>query len=104
VKQLAWIGEVQSAHDGPRYLRRLVRGHVARPDGTFDRRPVKIGCGVRHGIEAGRLPPPPLSPKIVTLSGSPPNEAILRCTQRKTNTRSSSPWLPRKASPNRPPR
>ena len=38
--------------------------------------------------------PPPDWPKMVTLAGSPPNSAMLSCTQRSAATRSSMPALP----------
>ena len=42
------------------------------------------------------FPPPPDSPKIVTLDGSPPNSAMLSRTQRNAAIRSSCPALPRR--------
>jgi len=43
---------------------------------------------------APTLIPPALSPKIVTLSGSPPNAAMLSLTQRSAITWSASPSAP----------
>jgi hypothetical protein len=42
--------------------------------------------------------PPALSPKIVTLSGSPPNAAMFLCTQRRASVWSFSAKLPGAAS------
>ena len=43
------------------------------------------------------LAPPPDSPKMVTLPGSPPKRAMLSRTQRSEATRSSCPTLPESA-------
>ena len=45
-------------------------------------------------INSETLMAPADSPKIVTLSGSPPREAMLRRTQRRASTWSRSPTLP----------
>ena len=45
-------------------------------------------------ISVPTLPPPPDSPKMVTLLGSPPNLAILSRTHSKACTASSIPTLP----------
>jgi len=43
-------------------------------------------------------PPPADSPPTVTLSGSPPKAAMLRCTQRSAERWSSSPRSPLKSA------
>ena len=48
------------------------------------------GVAMRWAIAS----PPADCPKAVTLAGSPPNAPMLRCTQRKASSWSSSPRFP----------
>ena len=52
-----------------------------------------LGIAYRHDV----FPPPPDSPKIITLAGSPPNAAMFRCTQRSPSTMSRTPLFPEPA-------
>src|SRR3954447_8784824 len=48
----------------------------------------------RESYKVLTFAPPPDWPKIVTLPGSPPNAAMVSCTQRNAAIRSSMPRLP----------
>ena len=73
---------------------RLSRMTVGTWDTALWKRPLVRGLSMRYCTEA----PPALSPKTVTLPGSPPKAAIFLCTQRRASTWSFSPLLPGHAS------